>query len=212
MFGVIVGVGGLVVGYLSLTEARRGNEIASQGILQSKIGNLTGIASLVITIISAIAMIYFFMPDKEKEYDVNNYYDDGILHFIGNGTLENKEDIWKWYSENGILIKYETYDDNILDGEYKEFYDNGNLKVQGEYDNGKKNLEEWSCYNREGTVKECNTKKVTITQEEKQEEQGFIDDILAFFSESFQSILNFFTDTVPSFFSKLFTKVSNLFT
>lgn len=133
----------LVIGWLGYKESKKGNVYA-------KIGVLVGI-------ISTIVMIFLFLPEKEIEYDVINYYDDGTLRFIGNGTFERKEDTWKWYSENGILVKYETYDDNELDGEYKEYYNNGNLKIHGEYDDGEKDLDEWKCYNKDGTIKECDT-------------------------------------------------------
>ncbi len=131
-----------VISLVVLKETKKGNHYALWGII--------------VGVLSTIALVYAFSPEKEIKYDVKNYYDDGsTLRFVGNGTLEDKEGAWKWYSEDGILIKFATYDDNELDGEYKEFYKNGNLKIQGEYDDGGKEANKWKCFNLDGSAKKC---------------------------------------------------------
>jgi len=128
---------------------------AKEGVKQSKIANIIGGIGILIGIITSIIMIFVFMPESEEEYDIVNYYSDGILHYTGNGSVEDKEGIWTWYSKDGIIIKIETYDHNELDGEYKEFYANGNLKSQGIYDDGNKELDDWKCFNLDGSTKVC---------------------------------------------------------
>ena len=141
VLGVVVGLVGLIV--------------AKEGVKEAKKGNTIGISGVLIGTITSIVMIWAFMPESEEEFDIQNYYSDGVLHYVGNGTFEDKEDTWKWYSEDGILIKVETYDDNELDGVYKEFYENGNLKIQGEYNDGEKDSDEWKCFKLDGSTKKC---------------------------------------------------------
>jgi len=127
---------------------------------ESRKSNTLGIIGLVLGAVSTIAMIIMLFiqsPDNPEDFDVVNYYKDGTLHYTGNGSYEDRDDIWKWYSTDGILIKFETYDDNELNGKYKEFYKNGNIKIDGEYDDGEKNLDEWKCYNLDGSIKTCQT-------------------------------------------------------
>ena len=143
-FMIIIPLVSLGMGYLALKESQKSNTI--------------GIYSLGIGIISTIVMIIMLFvqsSDDTENFDVVNYYKDGTLHYTGNGSYEDREDVWKWYSKDGILIKFETYDDNELDGKYKEFYQNGNIKIDGYYDDGEKDLDKWKCYNLDGSTKIC---------------------------------------------------------
>ncbi len=143
---ILISGAGLLVAYFSL----------KQGILANKIGAIT----FIIGTISTIAIVILIWPNNDTEkFDIINYYEDGTIHYTGNGNFEDREDTWKWYSKGGILIKIETYDDNILDGEYKEFYMNGNIKMDCEYDDGQKDLSECKCYGIGGEIKECGIKK-----------------------------------------------------
>lgn len=183
MLPLIVGVGVAVVGTgINYFSSRNGNREARIGNREARIGNRIGIIGLVIgvatSIITSGVMLWAFMPEGEEEFDVKNYYEDGVLHFTGNGTVENKEDTWKWYSQDGILIKIETYDDNELDGVYKEFYKNGNLKIDGEYDDGERNFYNWKCFNLDGSSQKC--KDIPLPQKEK----SFLDKTKSFFSFS----------------------------
>lgn len=139
---LVVGVVGLVIGKEGVTAAKKGNSI--------------GIVGVLVGAVTSIIMIWAFMPESEEEFDIKNYYADGVLHFTGNGSVEDKEGTWSWYSKDGIVIKLETYDDNELDGKYQEFYENGNLKIQGEYNDGEKDNDEWKCFNLDGSSKKCN--------------------------------------------------------
>jgi len=143
--GLAWGATGLI-SWFSYKETKKANKIAEKS-------NILTILGMGLTII--IALSWFFSSDSEEKFDIKNYYKDGTIHYTGNGTFENREDVWKWYSPDGILIKVETYDDNELDGEYKEFYSNGNIKVQGVYDDGEKEVDEWKCFDMDGSSKEC---------------------------------------------------------
>jgi hypothetical protein len=189
--GALGGVVGGVFGWLGYQESRKSNTIA--------------IWSTIISTIIGIAMFYIFylqIPEENKKSDILNYYDDGSIHYSGNGSFEEREDVWKWYTTDGILIKLETYDNNKLDGKYKEFYTNGNLKVDGRYDNGVKDLTKWKCYNNNGSIKQCSIKYSPKVKEEKN-----------FFESSYSTILDFayevnnlFTKTIE-FFKSLYASI-----
>jgi antitoxin component YwqK of YwqJK toxin-antitoxin module len=46
-----------------------------------------------------------------------------------------------------------TYENGELNGDYKTWFENGKLYVEGEYENGKE-VGEWIFYNEDGTEKE----------------------------------------------------------
>lgn len=137
MIPFIIAGASLVVAVVSLEETKKSNNIALFGIL--------------VGLISTVIVIWAFLPKNEETFHVVNYYEDGTLHYTGNGTYEDREDTWRWYSKDGILIKLENYDDNELNGEYKEFYFNGNIKSQGFYDNGERELDTWKFFNIDGS-------------------------------------------------------------
>lgn len=144
---ILISIIGLGISYLALQESKKSNTLGIFGIV-------LGIISAIATIIMAIMFIIQSL-NKTEEYDVVNYYEDGTPHFTGNGLVEDKEGTWKYYSRDGIVIKVENYNDGQLDGIYKEFYKNGNLKISGEYDNGEVLLSNWKCFHMDGTIKEC---------------------------------------------------------
>lgn len=144
---ILIPIIGLGISYLALQESKKSNTLGVFGIV-------LGIISAIATIIMAITFI-IQSPNKPEEYDIVNYYEDGTLHFTGNGLVEDKEDTWTYYSKDGIVIKIENYHNGKLDGNYKEFYNNGNLKVSGEYDNNEKVLSNWKCFHMSGTIAKC---------------------------------------------------------
>jgi antitoxin component YwqK of YwqJK toxin-antitoxin module len=80
--------------------------------------------------------------------DVTNYYADGKTviskgRYVGKSINKkwnrNKEGRWEFYDEKGHLIRFENYKDNILSGESKVYYSNGQLSHELIYVNGKLN-------------------------------------------------------------------------
>ncbi|MGL4538619.1 MAG: toxin-antitoxin system YwqK family antitoxin [Cetobacterium sp.] len=91
---------------------------------------------------------------KSKAYNfkkfskIVEYYLNGNLMSVGtlNHNNEYIEMGWTFY-ENGQLKKICSYVDNLIDGEYKDYYDNGVLKTDSFYVLGKENCEFRSFYN-----------------------------------------------------------------
>lgn len=91
---------------------------------------------------------------KSKVYNfkkfskIVEYYLNGNLMSVG--TLNHNNEYigmgWTFY-ENGQLKKICSYVDNLIDGEYKDYYDNGVLKTDSFYVLGKENCEFRSFYN-----------------------------------------------------------------
>ncbi|MGL5534834.1 MAG: hypothetical protein ACRDB5_02450 [Cetobacterium sp.] len=91
---------------------------------------------------------------KSKVYNfkkfskIVEYYLNGNL--MSAGTLNHNNEYigmgWTFY-ENGQLKKICSYVDNLIDGEYKDYYDNGVLKTDSFYVLGKENCEFRSFYN-----------------------------------------------------------------
>lgn len=91
---------------------------------------------------------------KSKAYNfkkfskIVEYYLNGNLMSVG--TLNHNNEYigmgWTFY-ENGQLKKICSYVDNLIDGEYKDYYDNGVLKTDSFYVLGKENCKFRSFYN-----------------------------------------------------------------
>ena len=67
-----------------------------------------------------------------------------------NGNLDGE---YKHYYENGQICKYCFYKNGNLDGEYKRYYENGQIYVHKFYKNGEINGE-YKYYNAYGQIKE----------------------------------------------------------
>jgi len=76
------------------------------------------------------------------------------------------------YFRNGKIYKEKNYENGMMNGEYVEYYENGKKKIEGSYKNG---LEDrvWSYYRENGTQK-CAGDYV----------DGFKDNIWHFFDEN----------------------------
>lgn len=64
------------------------------------------------------------------------YNKDGSLKEEGNYKDRNKTGDWKFF-KNGKLESIVSFKDNVKNGLFKFYYGNGNLKIKGEYINGK---------------------------------------------------------------------------
>ena len=91
-----------------------------------------------------------FCYEVGKEIEVNDYDDNltnicstGIHYFLSeepaffwNFNFDNYTGEYKEYYENGQLRYQSFYKDGEMDGEYKEYYGNGQLACQGFYKDG----------------------------------------------------------------------------
>ena len=57
------------------------------------------------------------------------------------------------FYQNGNKWSLNTYENGVLEGDYKAWHENGKLYVEGEYENGKE-VGEWIFYKEDGTEKE----------------------------------------------------------
>lgn len=85
------------------------------------------------------------MPDsiqKQSKEEYNGYHTlyrtDGTRFSEGEFNDGLKTGVWTYYFEDGETpIRKETYEDNILNGTFEEYYRDGTLKETGVYANGK---------------------------------------------------------------------------
>ena len=84
--------------------------------------------------------------------------DEILLRYNENGTLSQRfcvksgsfNGVSKHYNSNGVLVKeYYLIDDCIKDGEYKEFYENGNVLMRNYADTSGK-IVVWKWYDING--------------------------------------------------------------
>ena len=128
--------------------------------------------------------------NKNKDGKWLYYNVSGKLVAEENYTLGKKQGLWKLFSaENGLLLKEENWQNDKLNGEYKEFYTTGDIRVKWHHKNGKidgdfesyyldgkvwnkgqyvAGLREgtWICYDREGNevkIEEFSRQQVTRT-------------------------------------------------
>jgi antitoxin component YwqK of YwqJK toxin-antitoxin module len=57
--------------------------------------------------------------------------------------------MWSSLDENGQLERVESYNDGLLDGEWKQLYSNGQVRFQGKYVNNKR-TGQWVWYDVDG--------------------------------------------------------------
>jgi TonB family protein len=104
----------------------------------------------------------------KKRGKVTAEYSNGKKESSGKVKNYKKQGVWKYWSENGVLTKTETYKDDVKQGLYTEFYADGKKSVEGNYLNGRKDgtWNSWysdgklsSKLNYDGTYAEQNTKE-----------------------------------------------------
>lgn len=101
------------------------------------------------------------------------YYPSGDLYSIGIYDASGfKDSTWKYYYEENVLSKEVTYSNNMIIGNYKEYYENGKTKSEGEYTIYEKNIintdfsskfDVWKYYYPSGRLRrqECYLNKAT---------------------------------------------------
>jgi antitoxin component YwqK of YwqJK toxin-antitoxin module len=76
--------------------------------------------------------------NKNKDGKWLYYNASGVLIAEENYVLGKKQGLWKlFFAENGLVSQEENWDNNKLNGEYKEYYATGDPRVKWYYKNGK---------------------------------------------------------------------------
>jgi uncharacterized protein len=132
-----------------------------------------------------ISVTKYIMDVKQEEaqeitkLDVQNeYYPDGNIRVSQTFRNEVPEGIRREYDENGQVIKSFMFsngvktgegiilEDGSRDGHWKEYFDDGSVKAEGDYKNGKE-VGEWKYYYPNGKLEQAgkysNTGKLTGT-------------------------------------------------
>ncbi len=82
---------------------------------------------------------------------------DQKIWFLGNYSEENgkveKDGLWRYWSEDGVLIEEAYYKDGVLNGGFTKFFHNGQTAVTGRYHHGDK-VKEWTSYDDQGHLLE----------------------------------------------------------
>jgi antitoxin component YwqK of YwqJK toxin-antitoxin module len=77
----------------------------------------------------------YYEDDKENG-SYKRFYLNGSAREIGQNKNDQEEGEWKYFNLKGTLIKECSYKSGNLIGIYREYYDNGQLKVDGAYRQG----------------------------------------------------------------------------
>ena len=64
---------------------------------------------------------------------ISDFPNDGVLSIKGNYKEDKQEGDWKSYYDSGQLYLDRFYKDGNLDGFFKSYYDNGQLKYVWNY-------------------------------------------------------------------------------
>ncbi|MCB9894502.1 MAG: hypothetical protein H6839_08635 [Planctomycetes bacterium] len=94
-----------------------------------------------------------------EEYDsegaptsCRKWYESGVLEYeIEGGGRDAQMGKKIYYSPSGTLWRIENYEDGELSGEYCEYYNSGNVRVEGRYIHGAK-VGTWRYWSDEGKV------------------------------------------------------------
>ena len=85
-----------------------------------------------------------------------HYYEDGSIWQKGVSLIEDSSmysaGIWVTYYRNGNIMKEEELKDGKVHGFIKEYYSNGRIKSEGQYNAASKKSGEWIFYNDKGEV------------------------------------------------------------
>ncbi|WP_264564488.1 energy transducer TonB [Flavobacterium sp. N3904] len=94
----------------------------------------------------------FFISDKI--YVANDYYKNGSIQMTGTYTNKKgtfREGFFKYFFENGNVKSEGNYLKNKQNGKWKNYLENGTLESEGEYVQGKKNGN-WIWYSETGKI------------------------------------------------------------
>ena len=77
------------------------------------------------------------------------YYPNGAIHSTGKVKNYHRNGTWKYYDEEGHLIKLVNFVMDTVHGPYTGFYSNGQVSTKGEYNKNNK-LGKWTSYDEQG--------------------------------------------------------------
>lgn len=77
------------------------------------------------------------------------YHEKGKVKYIANFSIAGFEGKVEYYNLKGVVVKIEHYKDGVLHGKFQEMYDNGLVKIKGEYKQGEP-VGNWIQYNEDG--------------------------------------------------------------
>lgn len=97
----------------------------------------------------ALSMEGKMVEGKKDEY-WKTYYENNVLKSEGNYNKGKQDGNWNYYAETGV--KKGTANLNNGNGEYEEYHDNGNIKVNGYIKNGVSDSL-WTYYYPDGVLK-----------------------------------------------------------
>jgi antitoxin component YwqK of YwqJK toxin-antitoxin module len=90
--------------------------------------------------------------NKNKDGKWLYYNESGKLFAEEHYVSGMKQGVWKMFStENGLLLQEETWDKNKRNGEYKEYYTTGDIRLKWHYKNGKIDGD-YASYYLDGTL------------------------------------------------------------
>lgn len=111
---------------------------------------------LAILVVLLIAQNVFGQDDSTKAKLLVQYHNNGKTKANGHVLYGEKNGQWNYWNDNEKLIKSESYTFGKLDGEYKEYYSNGNTKIKGNYilDSEAISIKNgyWFYYNEQGNL------------------------------------------------------------
>ena len=116
-----------------------------------------------------ISILFFFSCGENLIQEVRERYDNGKLKLVYHYKKVDDSQILKRiinYHENGEIKDDENYKDGKLNGEQISYYSNGMIYSIKNYRNGIKDGK-WSYYNKNGIIKKDNTYTDGELSEEK---------------------------------------------
>ncbi len=108
------------------------------------------------------------VPEAEelKQYEIRyDYYPGGKVKIVGSYRNDLPDGVRREFDENGKIVKGYIFRDGVLteegiidekglkQGQFKEYFENGALKSQGEYKDSKP-IGEWKYYYADGTMEQ----------------------------------------------------------
>jgi len=100
-----------------------------------------------IILLLIFSIVSFYIQAQEK----NTYWDNGNLKSITNYDDDGKKSgVWESYYENGDMRSYGSYENGEKSGSWREYYYNGEIKKRASYNNGL--LVEMQTYHSNGRL------------------------------------------------------------
>lgn len=79
------------------------------------------------------------------------YFRNGQIYMVGDLINDVRDGEWKAYSEDGHLLTVGSYKNGLDHGLKTVYFENGNIRYQGNFENGKK-VGIWKFYTKDGKL------------------------------------------------------------